>query len=365
MHKDPGRASLNAADRPRVQVSDAALRTLIEALPAAVLAVDGEGRIVLVNATAESMFGYNRDELIGRKIETLIPERFTRRHLGHVPSFLRQPSMRPMGAGLELFALRKDGSEFPVDIGLSYLNTEVGLLGVSFVTDISERKNNQKELQALTARLLGVQEGGNKELSRELHDGLSQKLAALGMEVSMLFTRRAKPDDELRKKVRSLSQTINTLAGEVHAMSRRLHPAILTELGLEAAIREECVRFAVQEGVPVQFKAERVPAPLPEDVSLCLYRVAQESLNNVAKHAKAAKVRVWLSGTKNGVTLRVEDTGGGFHLKQVRSKGGLGLISMEERARLVNGRYSVLSQPGKGTTVELFAPLERNGDEAA
>jgi signal transduction histidine kinase len=257
--------------------------------------------------------------------------------------------------------LRKDGSEFPVDIGLSYLETKAGILGISFVTDVTERQNNQKELQALTARLLGVQEGNNKELSRELHDGLSQKLAALGMEVSMLFHRHIEADDELRDKVRSVSQTINDMAGDVHAMSRRLHPAILSELGLEAAVREECLRISAQERLEVQYKAERIPARLPEDVSLCLYRVAQESLNNVAKHAKAAAVRVSLAGKKPGISLRVQDTGKGFRPREVRSKGGLGLISMEERARLVNGKYSVLSQPGKGTTVELFVPLEKGG----
>jgi PAS domain S-box-containing protein len=343
-----------------VLTGDAALRTLIEALPAAVLAVDGEGCIKLVNATAEAMFGYARDELVGREIGSLIPERFTRRHLGHVPSFFRKPGMRPMGAGLELFAMRKDGSEFPVDIGLSTLHTGEGMLAVSFVTDITERKKNQQELQALTARLLGIQEERNKELSRELHDGLSQKLAALGMEVSLLFQKPGKAGAALRERLGGLSRTINDLAGDVHAMSRQLHPAILTELGLEAAIREECLGFSAQGGPAVRFEVERVPSSLPENISLCLYRVAQESLRNVAKHAKAAKVRVVLSGTRTGITLRVADTGDGFHRNDVRSKGGLGLVSMEERARLVNGSYSVLSQPGKGTTVELFVPLDRS-----
>ena len=100
-----------------------------------------------------------------------------------------------------------------------------------------------------------------------------------------------------------------------------------------------------------------MPTSLPEDVSLCLYRVAQESLRNIAKHAKATKVRVVLSGRKDGIGLRIEDTGDGFDLKEAKGKGGLGLISMEERVRLVSGKFTIKSQPGKGTTVEVFVPL--------
>ena len=138
----------------------------------------------------------------------------------------------------------------------------------------------------------------------------------------------------------------------------RLHPAILDVLGLEAALKEECLGFSAQLGVPAHFESEGVPAPLPEDVSLCLYRVAQESLRNIAKHASATSVRVVLLGGEGGLTLRIEDTGNGFDLNEVKGKGGLGLISMEERARLVNGKLTIKSQPGKGTTVEVFVPLK-------
>jgi signal transduction histidine kinase len=217
---------------------------------------------------------------------------------------------------------------------------------------------NQKELQALTARLLGLQEAGNKDLARELHDDLSQKLAALGMEVSTLLQPSADP---LPDRVRALSARIDGLATDVHALSRRLHPAILDELGLAAALREECAAFSAQTAVPCEVESRGVPAALPEDVSLCLYRVAQESLRNIAKHAEAAHVRVVLSGGKSGIALRVADTGDGFDLSEVKGKGGLGLISMEERVRLIHGKFTIQSRPGKGTTVEVSVPLRGKG----
>jgi signal transduction histidine kinase len=112
-----------------------------------------------------------------------------------------------------------------------------------------------------------------------------------------------------------------------------------------------------QGGVPIRFEAKDVPAPVPGDVSLCLYRVAQESLRNIAKHSGALEVRVRLEGVPGGIRMRIEDVGDGFDLQEARRKGGLGLVSMEERARLVNGKLSIQSQPGKGTTVEVFVPL--------
>jgi two-component system CheB/CheR fusion protein len=348
----------------QVRDNAAAARTLLETVPDAVLAQNAEGRIVFVNAAAEAMFGYKRKALIGQPIAMLIPERFRQQHAGYMAGYFLKPRMRPMGPGLDTFALRNDGSEFSVEIGLSYFKTKAGLLAVSFVSDITDRKKNeaillqyQKELQALTARLLDLQEAGNKELARELHDDLSQKLAALGMEVSTLLQPAANPLDSLPERVRALTFRIDVLATDVHALSRRLHPAILDELGLEAALKEECAAFSAQTAVPCEIEFRNVPAPLSEDISLCLYRVSQESLRNIARHAAAANVRVVLSGKRDGLTLRIEDTGDGFDLNEIKGKGGLGLISMEERVRLINGKFSIQSQPGKGTIVEVFVPL--------
>jgi PAS domain S-box-containing protein len=355
-----------AEARQRAQESEATVRALLETAAQAILAIDQQGRIVLANAASERMFGYRRNELIGQTIESLIPERFRERHATYRTKWFSQPANRQMGVGLELAGLRKDGTEFPVEVSLSYIQGGDGVLGVGFVSDISERKKNeqalldyQTRLQRLTANLITVQEAGNEELARELHDVFSQELAALAMEVSTLQTSR-QVAGPLTERLTELGRQIGQLAEHMHGTARRLHPAILKELGLEAALREECDKFSEQTGIPVQLMCEELSSALPDDVSLCLYRIVQESLLNIRKHAKAGESRIALRGVEGGVSLRIEDSGNGFDVAQARKKGGLGLTSMEERVRLVNGKFDIRSQPGQGTTVEVFVPLNED-----
>ena len=300
---------------------------------------------------------------IGQPVEKLIPQRFREGHAIHLAKWFAQPISRAMGVGLELSGLHKDSSEFPINISLSYFESAGEVLGVAFVSDITESKKNeealldyQRRLQRLTRSLLSVQETENRELARELHDVFSQELAALGMEVSTLLS-SSEIASPLTQRLADLGKKIGDLADDMHRTSRQLHPAILHELGLETALREECNTFSQQSGIAVQFLSEEMPALLPEDVSLCLYRVAQESLRNIRKHTGATGVSMHLRGEGEGVSLRVEDTGDGFHVEEARKSGGLGLIGMEERVRSVNGRFAIRSSPGDGTTVEVFVPL--------
>ena len=147
------------------------------------------------------------------------------------------------------------------------------------------------------------------------------------------------------------------LASDIHRISRQLHPSILDDLGLVDAMESECRRFSELEGIPVKFTAHRFPEGTPKDVSLCLYRVTQESLRNIAKHAKAREAHVTLTSMNGSVLLMVEDSGVGFDPAKTRGKSGLGLASMKERVRLINGSLSIRSAPGKGTVIEIQAPL--------
>jgi two-component system CheB/CheR fusion protein len=230
--------------------------------------------------------------------------------------------------------------------------------------DITQQKQNeaalllyQKQLQGLTARLLATEEENHKRLARELHDVLSQKLAVLGMEISAIQHNHPVSGEALDRQLQHIGEQIGTLARDIHQVSRQLHPAILDDLGLTAALRNECLVFSEQYGIPVQFTDLNVGDRLPEAISLCLYRVAQESLRNIGKHSAASQVRVALHGDDGEVSLEIEDVGDGFDLENVRGKRGLGLVSMDERVRLVDGTFSIQSEPKKGTIVLVTVPL--------
>ena len=345
-----------------------------------VIVLDPEGCVLQFNRAAQELTGYSLDEVKGKRLWDLLPLPEER---GQVKSgfeealrgetaegethWLTKPGRPRLIAWSNTPALNDDGSvNYVIRTGVDVTAREEAQAQArdssATVRSLSKKGEvtllqYQNELQALTARLLGLQEGGNKDLARELHDDLSQKLAALGMEVSTLLQPSSGSPQELPDRVHVVSARINAMAEDVHAMSRRLHPAILDELGLEAALREECVSFSAQMGIPVKFESKGLTL-LPEDVSLCLYRVAQESLRNIAKHAEATNVRIVLSARKDGTRLRIEDTGDGFDLKEVKGKGGLGLISMEERVRLVGGKFTIKSHPGEGTAVEVFVPVK-------
>lgn len=218
-------------------------------------------------------------------------------------------------------------------------------------------REREKELQILTGRLILGQEEERRRLARELHDDLSQRLAVIAIEAGKLHSSVEKESGSILKPLLTLRDKIIQIAADVHNISRRLHPSILDDLGLARALESECARFAAREGTDVAFAAQNIPVDLPQDVSLSVYRIVQEGLHNIAKHACARRVIVSLAASENGLHLKVEDDGIGFDAAEVRNQPGLGLSSIRERARLVHARYRITSEPEKGTTIEVTVPL--------
>lgn len=223
------------------------------------------------------------------------------------------------------------------------------------IWEVAERKRAEEAVRVLAGRLLTAQEAERSLIAREMHDDLTQRIAVLAIEAGKLEQISA-ASASLSGRLREIKDQLIRLSQDVHALSRQLHPSILDDLGLVDALRSECASFSQRERIPVRYTPQDVPAEIPKEVALCLYRIAQEALRNIAKHSKAREARLALTATDDSILLSVEDTGVGFNAGQTRGKPGLGLDSMEERARLIGGELTIRSKRGSGTLVEVWAP---------
>ncbi len=219
-----------------------------------------------------------------------------------------------------------------------------------------EGGGNCFELRELAANLLEAQEEERRRVSRELHDELGQRLALLEIQIEEM-KRRLGSDERLASELVTLRTRVGEIADDVHRICYRLHPAILENLGLVAAVRSYCEEYSAWSGIKARFSYCDVPSHLPASVSLCIYRVVQEALRNAAKHSRATRAIVMLRGIRHGLQIVIKDSGRGFVLDQVRGKGGLGLISVTERVRLAGGNCAIRSAPDQGTRIQAWIPL--------
>jgi PAS domain S-box-containing protein len=233
--------------------------------------------------------------------------------------------------------------------------------------DITARKRveegireSEKDLRRLATQLISAHEEERRSLARELHDDLSQRLAALAIQAGRMEQQAVNRHAIDVEACSSLKDQIIAISNEVHSLSRQLHPSILDDLGLTKAVESECTRFSKREGIEVTFTPENIPGTLSKDVSLSIYRIIQEGLNNIAKHACARRARVELQRTDGSLCLSIQDDGIGFDASEVRRKPGLGLSSMRERTRIIHGMLRITSELEKGTIITVRVPLEKS-----
>ena len=216
---------------------------------------------------------------------------------------------------------------------------------------------SHNQIRKLLGRLIHIQEAERRRISRELHDDLNQKIATLSMSISRLKRKVPMQDGELVSELEQLRQTANALTNEVRRLSHQLHPAVLEHLGLVTALESYIAGFSDEEGIDVQLTADTGDERIPFQTSICLYRIAVEALRNVARHSGARSAVVSLKRNSDGVELCVSDSGSGFDVEKFRQDGGLGLISIEERLRLLQGGCEIFSTPGRGTMLVAKVPL--------
>jgi PAS domain S-box-containing protein len=228
---------------------------------------------------------------------------------------------------------------------------------IGMIADITEQKLAEEALSGLSRKLIEAQETERARIARDLHDDIGQRLALLS--VTLEGMRHVAPDskNEISNRVDELRKQILDISASVHALSHQLHSSQLRHLGIVNAIRGFCMELSEQQNVSIDFVCIDVPETIPQDISLCLFRVLQEALHNAVKHSSVSHFGVELCGTSDAVHLTVRDSGIGFNPEAAMKGHGLGLTSMRERLKLVDGQFSIESQPMRGTAIYAYVPL--------
>ena len=259
------------------------------------------------------------------------------------------------------YRLRRNDGEYRwiLDTGVPRLNGDGSFAGfIGSCVDVTDLKLAEEALSGVSRKLIEAHEQERTRLARELHDDINQRIALLAMELERFEQNPPDSTIEVRRRVHQVSQRISELGTDIQALSHRLHSSKLEYLGIAAAARGFCKEFSEQQKVVVDFAGNDIPRTVPQEVSLCLFRILQEALQNAVKHSGVREFKVELRGAPDQIQLTVSDGGVGFEPKEAISRQGLGLISMQERLHLVKGAFSIESQPGCGTTIRARVPLK-------
>ena len=231
--------------------------------------------------------------------------------------------------------------------------------------EILERRRAEAELEDVAGRLIHAQEEERGRIGRELHDHISQMLGILTIEIDQLQADGASASPAIADALGHLRQRVSEISEDVHRLSHRLHSSTLDYLGLAPALQKLVGEFSQRHDIAISFAHDALPSSMPSDVALCLFRIVEEALNNIARHSEAPSAQIRVQGDSSGVHLTVEDTGRGFDSASIQKKAGLGLVSMHERLRALRGTVRIDSAPGRGTRIDVWIPNEAIAQDAA
>ncbi len=351
----------------RLRHSEERTRALTESAVEAIVTIDHDGTIVGWNDSATRIFGYERSEVLGGPLTPIMPKRYREAHRVGMQRVLSTFEGRLIGRTIEIEGRRKSGEEFPVELSLSMWEADGTRYFGGIIRDISVRKRVEEELvqksqqlRMLAARIQKVREEERTRLSREVHDVLGQALTGLRMDVAML-ERRQVEDEEVQERLNVMKNAIDETVRIVRRISSDLRPGVLDDLGIEAALEWEVRKFEGRTGIACTFVDNTDGLRLDEGRSTAAFRVFQELLTNVARHASASSVEVRIRSNDGDFAIEVHDDGVGIDQERAARGLSLGILGMRERLAPWGGEIEFKGSPGAGTRVTVTLPKSSNG----
>jgi two-component system CheB/CheR fusion protein len=312
----------------------------------AIFLVDVHGIIQFVNPAAETLFGYEVKELLGKNINQLMPSPHSELHDGYIKDYLETGNKKVIGTGRQLLGLRKDGSQFPMYLSLGEIQLQNTHLFAGLIMDLSTQQKLQREILAIPAR-------EQQRIGEELHDGLGQQLTGLSMLAQSLLNKASKPEHELASQ---LASGLHEALTQVRKLARGLMPIQIYADGFRISLQEITESIEQQSNIPIKLQIDDVVLLFDDDTATHLYRIVQESLNNAVKHAEASRINVSLKVEQDHGVLEIIDNGVGIPL-DIEDKSGLGLNIMKHRCGLFDGEITINPAGERGTKVCCRFPI--------
>jgi len=338
--------------------SEERFRVMADTTPSLIWMCDAQGKITYLNERRIAFTGPDPHVRFGETwIANVHPD-----DVKNVLDMLYRALETQTAFSQEYRLRRSDGVyRWMLDVASPRVNGDGSFAGfIGSAIDVTDQKLAQEALEKVSGRLIEAQEKERSRIARDLHDDICQRLVLLSMEIEQA---NHSPNGS-SKTLEEIRKHCSEIASDVQSLSHELHSSKLDYLGVVAAIRGICAEFSKQHKVDIAFTDNNVPGHLSKEVSLCLFRIAQEALHNAVKYSGTNRFTVGISGTADEVQLEVRDEGAGFDVAEAKKNRGLGLASMQERVHLVHGRLSVESQPGRGTRILAAVPLNLKGEDA-
>lgn len=379
--KEPGTRGRAAEEAPKE--SEQRLQAILQSSPIPAFVIGRDHRIQHWNKALEELSGLKAGKMIGTRqhwkafyarkrplmADLLVDEEFAKMDRLYADKYVKSNLISDAYEATDFFPSLGDGGKwmrFTAALIRDRQGENIGALET--LEDISDRKRAEEklksyseQLRSLSARLEMVREEERAAISREIHDELGQALTALKMDVAWLAERLTGKPKGFREKTEAMSRLIDTTIAAVRKISSELRPWVLDELGLTAAIEWQIQQFQSRTGIRCRLPVLPEELPLDRDRNTAIFRIFQETLTNVARHAGATRVTVSLGTRREQVVLVVRDNGRGIMEREISDPGALGILGMKERAHLFGGEIRIAGKPGRGTTVTLIMPKMKPG----